>query len=390
MDEFWPQIHDFLLSDFVTISELRSFWLECTLKLRHLFFHTKKLWDGVQESCRYHLRRWRTLLCETLPCLPCSSELASLEVFCKFGVLQVTDVHQIRELNCFFHPSSPDVWHRTWILLSWRAMVVVSSVFILFIRWCLIFWHLHCLLNGNWLVYRTTVKTSRYLFIGDVVHMFSLHFPACSSVFWIWLFLTGINWICNCLRFTSAVFSRNAQHSKNSLFFQFQTSVINHLEVISVSSQYLVDPLLRRAACLQLALPSANCAIRFPSVSWEKLTQTPGQKLSSLVEFWIFRKSSISPTCILQEVLYVRSGIFHFSYSSEFVSLLQSDRECFTVWVVKLQTRSFMMSLNKFATHGRRIFFVSDLFCRLLRFQHHLAASSVCTRKFVFSFTNWP
>ena len=32
---------------------------------------------------------------------PCSSELASLEVFSKFLVLQVTEVPQIREVNCF-------------------------------------------------------------------------------------------------------------------------------------------------------------------------------------------------------------------------------------------------------------------------------------------------
>ena len=192
-------------------------------------------------------------------------------MFSKFGVLQVTDVHQIRELNCFFHPSSPDVWHRTWILLSWRSMVVVSSVFTLFISWCLSFWHLHCLLNGNWLVYQTTVKTSRYLFIGDVVHMFSLHFPTCSSDFWIWLFLTDINWRCDCLRFTPAVILLNAQQSKSNFLFQFQTSVSNHLGSNlcrrSIPCRFLCCGVLLPV----LAFPSVHSPICFPSVSWENL-----------------------------------------------------------------------------------------------------------------------
>ena len=65
--------------------------------------------DSVQEPCRCHLRRWSTLLCE---CCFASffvfdvvspehdSPLVLLEVFCKFGVLQVTEVHQVRDVDC--------------------------------------------------------------------------------------------------------------------------------------------------------------------------------------------------------------------------------------------------------------------------------------------------
>ena len=95
----------------VTIWELRSFWPESTLKLRPWFSPVIPWSIEVvsKNTFRCHLGRWSTLLREycSVSCFVFdvvvwerNSPLVFLVVFCKFGVLQVTEVHQIRDVNC--------------------------------------------------------------------------------------------------------------------------------------------------------------------------------------------------------------------------------------------------------------------------------------------------
>ena len=94
VEEFWSKCLDILHSAIVKIWEVRSFWPEWTLKLRHLFLQPYQGALGLgQEHCRCHLRRWSTVHLWTLHCIllrlwRCRPE-AQLAPYISGGVLHV-------------------------------------------------------------------------------------------------------------------------------------------------------------------------------------------------------------------------------------------------------------------------------------------------------------
>ena len=223
--------------------------------------HNKKLWDGVQESFRYHLRRWSNLALANAALSPCSSELASLEVFSKFGVLQMTDVHQIRELNCFSillrltydnglgfcflgapwwlflqfsYYLSADVWSSGIFIASWMETGLCTKQ-----QWTLP----DTILSA--------MSSTCFRFTFQHVAMFSE--SDCSS-------LASIDFA---IAWSSPRLSSLAMHSKTrtASFCQLSLSSVNILLILCCGALL---------AC-NLALPSVFSAICFPSISWENL-----------------------------------------------------------------------------------------------------------------------
>ena len=87
--------------------------------------------------------------------------------------------------------------------------------------------------------------------------------------------------------------------------------------------------------------------------------------LSGLAVFWIcvgLRFTHLSLVRKGKSLIIFFRGIVETRLSlSHFVDLFQCDRECFIIWAVQLQTRFFMMSINKFFIHGPRIFCCSSI-----------------------------
>ena len=88
----------------------------------------RKLWDSVQRRLRLPYETLMHLALRKTALYPSSSLTLSprsttrrfvlLEVLCKFGVLHVTEVHQIREVKLIFRPSLPDGWPLTLVSIS--------------------------------------------------------------------------------------------------------------------------------------------------------------------------------------------------------------------------------------------------------------------------------
>ena len=439
VEEFWSTFQDILLSAFVTIWELRSLWLECTLKSRHLFlqpYQEALTWRPrilpLPSETLKHLALW------ILPCIPlrlwrCHSG-AQVASCIPGGVSQVRRSSSDKGPSCsrrglFFHPSSSDGWLQPLVLLSWHSTLELSLI--RSIIYPLRLWLQVALASGIFtassiktgLCTKPQWKLTTSLFLGDVVHMLSLHCSACSGLFWICLFLNGFN----CLRFACS-FLLNAWHSMSSVFplsDELQQSPWSNLCHRSTTSWV---PLLRRAACSLALSPahSANSFLFFCSLN--NGVQASGQILSGLVVFWIFvglpfthlcpsrslvrriwnlavavhSSARVTPFASNHESLIVCSETcFFFRLSlSHHVDVFQWDRECFIIWVVKLQTTFFMMSMNKFSTHRPRIFCCASLvvaffdFHVIFRFEVSLcwqwrswtirkAKGSVSTRKFL-------
>ena len=118
----------------------------------------------------------------------------------------------------------------------------------------------------------------------------------------------------------STVFPHIARHSKRSTLFQCQTSISKHLEFMFIIGQLFLDSFV--AACsLQFwyfLLSILQCV--FLVVSGIIVFKV--QAINCL-DWWSFESSLVfhSPTCILQEVLFVRSGILHSQSTLQWKSL---------------------------------------------------------------------
>ena len=75
---------------------------------------------------------------------------------------------------------------------------------------------------------------------------------------------------------------------------------------------------------------------------------------------------------MFRDIVYTRLSLSHC------VDVFQWDRQCSIIWIVKLQSRFFLMSIDKFSTHAwtTNLLFCSP-FCRRLRFQRHLLTQSL-------------
>ena len=220
--------------------------LTCTLKLRHLFL------QPYQEALRWCPGTWPlpsetrkhlalcTLLCILLRLWRCPSG-AQLAPCISGGVLQGRRSSSDRgpsnsRCELFFHPSSPDWWLQTLISPSSHPVLEFSSIYPVLYQQRLWLLASSELLEKKLAYVLDDCESFPHTLLGDVVHSSSLHFSGTSCIFWIWLLLTSINWSRTRLRFPSTVFLHNARQSRSSILFQFQTSINNHLEVISVNT----------------------------------------------------------------------------------------------------------------------------------------------------------
>ena len=272
-----------------------------------------------------------------------------------------------------------------------------------FIRCGFGFWSLHRFLNRNWLVYQASVKPSHVSFPAMWSTRCRFTFQHASRIFWIWLLLTGINGRYNCLQFPSAVILLNANQSNCRVFFQFQTSVNNHLQVIFVIGQYIVDS-SAAACCLQFGIfvySLCNIVSFCFFQIWTKLQDTYCLVWYPFGSAWVFQ---LPTTYTIHEILFVRSGILlsqstrqkewhpslrsinqslyvqrHCLYSSEFASFRR--RMSMGLGMFHHRNRSLLTEIlhdvDKYILQPwtTNLMFSSPC-CGLLGFQHHLLARS--------------
>ena len=147
--------------------------------------HVSPALPGNKGLCRCHQRRWSTSVNDALHSSPSLSTpqnispLVFLEMLCKFGILQVTEVHQIREENCFSFPLRLIVDFNLSFVTSHAGMLFVFEFFVL---GAFGFWHLHSFLKRNWFVSKATVKASHIFPFRESGPFVSLHFSACFCI----------------------------------------------------------------------------------------------------------------------------------------------------------------------------------------------------------------
>ena len=194
--------------------------------------------------------------------------------------------------------------------------------------------------------------------------------------------------ICFSLRLSACSVISSARDKQEQYPFQVSESISNHLEEIFVIGHYLVESSVA-ACCLQCG--TFFCTFCNFFVFWIIVSslRTFSVRSGSLLYFLrssfyphvSFMKScayhlrSCSPNPLLRKIDTLRFGPSVIDHMfREILDVFQWDRECFIIWVVKLQTRFFMMSIEKFSILGPQIFCFASLFCRRLRIQHHLLA----------------
>ena len=182
----------------------------------------------------------------------------------------------------------------------------------------------------------------------------------------------------------------SATHRRSIILFQFQTGFGCHLEETLVTKRDLVDSLVA-PRCVQFCTffcPSCNGV--FLSVSWDNCVPTSGNILSGRVVVLLFvglplthlypsgslaRKiwNLVVPVHTAERLTLFASVHQSLLVSSETLSVslsvclitsthLTGNRECCIIWVVKLQSRSFIKSVNDISALGQRIFARSSLF----------------------------
>ena len=150
-----------ILSAFVTIGELRSFWPECTLKVRHLLLQP-------YQGALWWYPSWR--------CPPKSKTrpLYFLEVFCKFGSSSDRDPSNTRcEL---FFPSFFAWRMSSEVLLSWHPKLEMSRMRSIIYPLRLRLLVPSKLPDRSWLVYPAKVNTSHISFSTMCPYVVASHF----------------------------------------------------------------------------------------------------------------------------------------------------------------------------------------------------------------------
>ena len=270
---------DIRLLTIATIWELRSSWFECALKLRH-FLPT--IWPP--PSVKLKRLALRTLLCFLLRPWRCSSKHDSL--------LVLLDVSQVRRSikwqspsgsrsGLSFNLSSLDGRLRSWIWLSFRPNPEVSLISPVLVYCGFGFWYFQSFLNRDWPLYLDVVKKlPSYPFFGNVIHF----------VFIFRKLLCFLIPDCPVLAFVEVVqvrVSLDARHGKSNIYFQFQTSVSNHIDVIFVIGRYLADSHDEACSVQRGTLLYPLCK-KLSVCFLDMCVQVSNHILSGLVVCWIF------------------------------------------------------------------------------------------------------
>ena len=274
--EFWSKFPDILLSAFVTIWELRIILTWVYAEIASLVspaipgsfeIVSKNLAAAIRDAeAPLHCEYCSVSFCVFDGVSPKhNSHLVFLEGFCQARRSSSDRGPSNLRRELFVHPSSPDGRLLTLISLSLHPTLEMSSIDSIISPPRL--WHLQSFLSSNWPDAPShREKLPNYPSSGDVVRMLSLHFPACSDS--------------------------------------------NHLEEFfchrSIPQRFLCCGLL--LAVWHILLPLLWC-ILFLLFLGQYLPSFIPYTVWSLVVVIDVRRSFHSPTCILQEVLYVGSGI---------------------------------------------------------------------------------